>query len=323
MRIEVELLSHPKFLRLKKGVGQRALTSLVYLWGHCQSNMRGEVWRVKGDPATYVERTCHWTGKPRALYSALVQAGFIEPPPTEKGKTLRIHDWEQWNSRMIASWRNGQRGGRKPKPKEIQDKKPVDSPTETQGNPTEPLGLKNKPKETQPPSIPPSIPIGIDGGTEGGTGVCGASAPPGTHESASPAASSPSKVVNGVWPTMEEAVEIGEMRGVRREVTEKWWLEFDARGGRDRYGKPLRRWLSSLLAFAQGWRATDLGKKAGEPGVWALQKQIEATQKLIDEHKGNPDSGYSDSVREDAAEDYRELVGRLKGLREKLATANT
>ena len=102
---------------------------LVTLWGHCQTNQRGEFW--KGADADYVEMICNWDGEAGVLFRALVECGkpgFIVVEP----EGLRLHDWAETNSQTVYNWaRNA--NGRKGK-----------KPTGTHGEPTG-SGAKTQP----------------------------------------------------------------------------------------------------------------------------------------------------------------------------------
>ena len=132
MRVEPELRTHNKFKRLKRIVGEGAMEYVIAIWGHCQSNQRGGFW--PGTDVDYVEMLCDWDGEAGLLFKALVEcgapkAGFIE---VETGG-LRIHDWDEMNSKTIANWGNGAKGGR--------PRKGENNPQETQPQTGLELGL--------------------------------------------------------------------------------------------------------------------------------------------------------------------------------------
>jgi hypothetical protein len=138
MRVEPELMDHPKLLRLKKRVGDFALEGVLRLWGHCQNSQRGGVWR-DADPE-YVEIVARWPGETGVFYRAAVEAKFIEESP----KGVLIHDWDRFNSMARASWKNGSKGGRPPgKPDNAQSdlgltqQEPSKNPQVTRGQPME------------------------------------------------------------------------------------------------------------------------------------------------------------------------------------------
>lgn len=64
-----------------------------------------------------------------------------------------------------------------------------------------------------------------------------------------------------LWPTLAEVLTRAEMRGICRECAEKWWHLNDSRAGCDSHGQPIRRWESSLIAFAATWRAVESQSK--------------------------------------------------------------
>jgi len=106
MRVEPELPDHPKFLRLKKRVGEGACENLIRIWGHCQNSQRGGLWR--GADREYVEVVARWAGEPGLFYQAAVESGFLDE--TKAG--VVIHDWDKFNSKARAAWHNGRFGGR-------------------------------------------------------------------------------------------------------------------------------------------------------------------------------------------------------------------
>jgi uncharacterized phage protein (TIGR02220 family) len=110
MRLEPELLLHPKFRRLKRRVGDLALEYLVMVWGHCQQNKRGEFW--PGADEDYLEDLCQWSGKNGELYGAMIDSGFVH----EEEDGLRIHDWNDMNSGFIANWKTKHKGRKATQP---------------------------------------------------------------------------------------------------------------------------------------------------------------------------------------------------------------
>lgn len=111
MKIDPSILTHPKFVRLRRAVGTEALEHLIRIWGHCENARRGEFW--KGADLNYVEIVAQWMGVPGFLGEALVSAGWIHV----EGDSIRIHEWNQTNWRAVSAWTNGELGGRKPSKK--------------------------------------------------------------------------------------------------------------------------------------------------------------------------------------------------------------
>lgn len=106
MNVEPELLTHPKFLRLEKRVGEPALKILLRLWGHCAANKRGEFWR--GANAEYVETVALWSGQDGFLYGCLKEIKWLH----ERADGVVIHDWEENNSFTVANWARNPYGRR-------------------------------------------------------------------------------------------------------------------------------------------------------------------------------------------------------------------
>jgi hypothetical protein len=119
MIVEIELPDHPDYQLLKRVVGEYALEALIRIWGHCQSNKRGERWPGRG--ADYVEVVAKWEGERGTLFRALKDYGWIEV----HGADVVIHNWEEKNRGMLASRNNGAKGGRPRKPEQKQPEKPT------------------------------------------------------------------------------------------------------------------------------------------------------------------------------------------------------
>lgn len=157
MRVEPELPDHPKYLRLKRRVGDFALEALVRLWAHCQQNQRGELWR--GVDAEYLELIAKWEEQPGLLFRSLLETGWIE----QSAEGILIHDWEEMNSQIVNNWVNGTKGGRRKKGSAPVERNPLVTPTRTLGVTSDPsaqeLGLSaiSKAEERNPLVTP--IPV--------------------------------------------------------------------------------------------------------------------------------------------------------------------
>lgn len=103
MKVEPELMDHPKYLLLRRAVGEIALECLLRIWGHCESNKRGELWR--GASPEYVEAVCRWKKRPGDLFIALERFGWVKA----EGNAIRVHDWEKSNWRAVSNWELGSR----------------------------------------------------------------------------------------------------------------------------------------------------------------------------------------------------------------------
>lgn len=126
MKVESELVHHPKFLRFKKAAGAGAMEILIRLWGHCENAQRGEFWR--GADATYVETVAGWDGDEGKLFEMLEACRWIEV----SAAGIRIHDWNAHNWRRVTNWRVGLAGGRRKRTQSEPKANPVVNPPPTQ-----------------------------------------------------------------------------------------------------------------------------------------------------------------------------------------------
>jgi len=110
VKVEPGLTVHPKYLRLRRAVGIGAMEFLVKVWGHCQQGQKGEYWR--GADAAFVEAVAGWDGEEGKLFGALLSIGFIE----QEERGIRVHQWKSHNSKIVANWNNGGKGGRPKQP---------------------------------------------------------------------------------------------------------------------------------------------------------------------------------------------------------------
>lgn len=128
MRVEPELPNHPKFVRLKRRVGDYAMEALIRIWGHCQQNGRGELWR--GADAEYLELIADWEGEPGLLFRSLTDPTINFVQVIEGG--LLVHDWNETNKQIVKNWENGPKGGRPAKADKHESKNPLVNQSKTQ-----------------------------------------------------------------------------------------------------------------------------------------------------------------------------------------------
>jgi hypothetical protein len=103
MKVEGTIIIHPKYQRLKRVIGDRALEVLVRLWGHCEQGQKGEFWR--GADESYLEAVAGWTGEPGKLAKALSVCGWVVKQPSG----IRISNWARHNWRRVTNWQLGHR----------------------------------------------------------------------------------------------------------------------------------------------------------------------------------------------------------------------
>jgi hypothetical protein len=88
-------------------------------------------------PTAGLKALCRYNGDAEKFESAFVTAGFIR----REGDNVIIHQWDEYNSSLIANWENGKKGGRKPKanPSETHGlpmANPIETHSEPMGSPT-------------------------------------------------------------------------------------------------------------------------------------------------------------------------------------------
>lgn len=303
MKIDPSILTHPKFVRLKRAVGTEALEHLIRIWGHCENARRGEFW--KGADATYVEIVAKWDGEEGVLFNALVSIGWIH---VEDG-AIRVHEWNQTNWRAVSAWTNGELGGRKPsrKPKvkdlgtEKRIRLPVSQPDggevatgSKQKSQSEMIGneMNNSPL-TPNGSADPSVP------SDRGAG--------GSFFEVPSFIDVESFVASRQMPDMTGAPPMDSAWAHRHRMR---WESSPEKTPRDWRAQLIRWWL------ADGRFA----KKSGS--VWEKTQSIEKLRKAIDEHPFNESGGafvghdYPESEPQKWLDGCNELAAMRKRLRE-------
>lgn len=94
---------------------------VLRLWAHCQNRRR---WQFDNLSPEALKALCHFPGPANKLESSLVTSGFVR----RDARILVVVGWDEYNSSLIAAWKNGRKGGRPPK-------KPANIPRETPGEP--------------------------------------------------------------------------------------------------------------------------------------------------------------------------------------------
>lgn len=79
--------------------------ALIRLWAFCQQR-RSESFEVSS--GEYFRAICRWKSDGVKLLAIMEQCGFVHV----EGKQVTVHQWAEYNSGLIASWRNGAKGGR-------------------------------------------------------------------------------------------------------------------------------------------------------------------------------------------------------------------
>lgn len=154
MIVDPDFLDHWK-TRLLIGSLDGDLCAPLYvlrLWAHCQNRRQSEFDNLSPEA---LKALCCFPGQANKLESSLVASGFVR----RDAGVLIVLGWSEYNSKLIANWENGGKGGRPPK---ITQQKPNDNPTITQNGfgltQQEPIGVdrigedKTRVKTPKPPS---------------------------------------------------------------------------------------------------------------------------------------------------------------------------
>lgn len=130
MIIEPTFLTHWKTTLLKQLLNDdKAALYVIALWSYCQTSRKPTL----DIPHAAIASICGYANSAEALIEALVECRFLD----KDGDTLTVHQWSEYNGKLVANWENGMKGGR-PKAGTTQ-RKPTVNPTETQdgfGKPT-------------------------------------------------------------------------------------------------------------------------------------------------------------------------------------------
>lgn len=94
---------------------------VIRLWGHCQQQKTHRFPRLSAEA---LKAICFFPGDAGALWLAFQTSEFIKLD----GETVVVHQWDEYNSSLVAAWDNGAKGGR---PKT--HSKPSDNPRVTHG----------------------------------------------------------------------------------------------------------------------------------------------------------------------------------------------
>ncbi len=125
MIVDPDFLDHWKTRLLVGSLGgdESAPLYVLRLWAHCQNRRQSEFDNVSTEA---LKALCHFPGQANQLESSLVASGFVR----RDGKTLIICGWSDYNSSLLAAWKNGQKGGRPPTHTQ---EKPTGLPTDNPG----------------------------------------------------------------------------------------------------------------------------------------------------------------------------------------------
>lgn len=261
LNVDLDFLDHPKTRRLVGQLGHGAEVLVLRLWTYCGRYHPGDGALIDYD-AQEIESLAGWTGDPGAMVQAMVKVGFLDQ--THDG--VVIHDWKEHQGHIIAYRKRGKqmakarwaRAGHAASnatsnAASIAGTRPIDDAASNAGPPSASDAASNAPTYPILPNRP----------NQPSQQVCVSQAPVAhaadTHTDDTHAAEThtPGSATDLPWPSLEEVRQRADIRGISKDCAEKWWHLNDSRGGCDQHGQPIRRWESSLVAFAATWRAVE------------------------------------------------------------------
>ncbi|MBL9136741.1 MAG: hypothetical protein JNK85_12765 [Verrucomicrobiales bacterium] len=189
--------------------------------------------------AQEIAAASEWNGDPDFWLAALGETGWIDA-------TGHLHDWTNHGGKVVrerqAAEERMRRHRERATGKEVAGESP---PIEScSANVRVMFGERSVLDKRRGDKNKAHTQTGVGAGGGAGarrTGDCGES------ETAKAAGA------GAFFPGLPECLALAAAHAVPAGCAEKWWREQDARGGLDRHGQPLRRWESSLLAYAAGW----------------------------------------------------------------------
>lgn len=100
---------------------------VIRLWAHCQNRRQDTFENLTAEA---LKALCRFSGPANKLESSLAASGFIR----RDGEDLKVLNWAEYNSALIAAWQNGAKGGRPKAPKPnnnqgVTSQKPRGKPT--------------------------------------------------------------------------------------------------------------------------------------------------------------------------------------------------
>lgn len=103
MRVERELLQHPRLLKLKAISGNPAATDwLLALWGYCQKQRQ---WKFESMSPDRLADACLAIIDGGKLLTFLTDCRWVRM----EGKTLIVCKWDHWNAGLIQRWEAGKK----------------------------------------------------------------------------------------------------------------------------------------------------------------------------------------------------------------------
>jgi hypothetical protein len=280
MMIMPSLVSHPKYMRLRKKIGPGAMEALVRLWGFCQLDQRGQCLGTMS--CEDIEMICAWGGAPGDLYEALVSCKWLD---VNEDGTVEAHDWDEANRLLTTNWANGRKMARAAKRNHNKGGGTAKAvPKQCLSSAGAPNPILSYPisegvqGEVEPPEAPPPPDFQV----------------PAEAEVLAVAEAYPGDLARMIPPRIPEAWALGWLN---------WRLREPSRFPADWQGDMVRSFVRDWVKELPDARGVVRGAKTAKT-PFALKTQLEALELRIREHPGNPDSSScsGDPTEEDVVE---------------------
>lgn len=270
MIVQPDFLDHWKTRLLVDLTGDpTAPLAVIRLWGFCQTSKRS--FFPDMTPAQLAS-IVHWGDRKPACSTALVKAGFVEKL-SPKGFT--VHEWSEYNSKLLANWENGKKGGRPTKEENANENGQIEKPVGfgglTQTKPIDRTGLdgleqiEQKDRTGLDRTGDRPVQTAAAGGSGPGPVFSKVGSSPGPGLVQDLTAGLARQATSGCYPeggepTLQEVKQRMESR-VRGsgQYAEKWLTTIRNRGWKDHNGKPVMNWKPLADSWADGCVRRDLG----------------------------------------------------------------
>jgi hypothetical protein len=228
MIVQPDFVDHWKTRLLVQLTGDSsAPLALLRLWGYCQTSRKS--FFPDMTPAQLAS-VCHWGDRKPACHVALVKCRFLD----KLSPGYAVHQWNEFNAKLLANWENGKLGGRPKRdenPNEINEtRKPVGSFGLTQSEPIEQIEQIDKIEQrdrTEQTTVQGSVVFASNAGS--------------------------SVPIGFTPPTLEMVKACMEAfcKG-SGEFADQWLKTMTRQEWKDDKGKPVRKWTALAISYAGG-----------------------------------------------------------------------
>lgn len=310
MIVEPDIMTHPKFIRLRAEVGEVAMELLTRLWGHCHTK-RGEYWENSDENyVNFILYSGNIHGNSRQTwFKALEKCGWLTIYPDG----IVIHDWNSHNKSLISRW------NKPDSPRKASVRGSTQASTQTPKQTPAQIATQMSTQTPAQVSAPSLRPDGTDV-----TGVEG-----GTHPPAAPTGTDPDpdSAVGGFGevncpPSKTEVLRYAEKTGIPPHVALNFFDHYASTNwcsGSTRitdFRPRLDKWNRGEPGNATGPTPANASSTAGRIG---LERTAVVLRERIARDPANPESASGIANPTDAQKnDYRAAKSRLREIENQL-----